>query len=161
MKTLIVFYSRTNTTKKIAEKIAERIGADLEILVDKKNRAGAVGWLVAGKDAGRRKSTEIDNTKYDSNDYDLVILGTPVWVGNFTPAVRRYIELNKSKFKKLAFFTTQGSDKRQKVFDELEKESGKKSVAELQLTTKEVVGSQYESKLEEFIKTINKLAVDS
>lgn len=154
MKTLIVFFSRTGNTKKAAEKLKEKLEADIEELRDKKDRKGMLGYIIAGHDVVRKKSTEIEDTKFDPSVYDLVILGTPVWVGTMAPAVKKYIELNKDKFKKLAFFTTQGSVKRQRVFDELEKETGKKAMAELQLTTKEVIMNQYAEKLEEFVKQL-------
>jgi len=154
MKILITFFTRTENTKKVAEKLAERLGADIEELQDKKDRKGMLGYIIAGHDMVRKKSTEIDNIKYNPSEYDLVIIGTPVWVGTFVPAIKKYIEFNKNRFKKIAFFTTQGSERRQRVFDELKKETGKEPIAELQLSTKEVVTDQYFEKLEEFVKKL-------
>jgi flavodoxin len=57
MKILIVYYSRTGRTKKIAEKIQYRLNADIDEISDTKNRAGILGWLSAGRDAGSRRLT--------------------------------------------------------------------------------------------------------
>lgn len=59
MKRLVVYYSRTGTTKRIGEEIAEALGADSVEIFDQKSREGMIGWLKAGWDARRRKVTEI------------------------------------------------------------------------------------------------------
>ena len=59
MKTLIVYYTRTGTTKKFAESLAQELSADLEELKEDGNYAGAIGWLRAGKAGGSRKEVEI------------------------------------------------------------------------------------------------------
>jgi putative cell wall-binding protein len=51
-KTLVVYYSRTGHNQLIAEKLAKKFNADLERLIDKKNRAGLIEFLAAGNDAG-------------------------------------------------------------------------------------------------------------
>jgi len=55
MKALVVYYSRTGNTKFVAEKIAQELGADIEEVIDKKNRFGLINYLRAGGDALRRK----------------------------------------------------------------------------------------------------------
>ena len=57
MKNLVVYYSRTGRTKKIAKEIQERLNADIEEIHDVKNREGILGWLSAGRDAGTKKTT--------------------------------------------------------------------------------------------------------
>ena len=100
MRILIAYFTRTGTTKKVAEKLAESLGADLEQVQDKKDRQGMLGYIIAGHDIVRKKPTEIEETKFSPSEYELIIIGTPVWVGRVTPAIRKYIELNKEKFKK-------------------------------------------------------------
>jgi flavodoxin len=127
MKNLIVFYSRTGTTKKMAEKMAKILKADIDEIVDRKNRKGIIRWLLAGRDAMKKKTTEI-TFKKDPSKYSLVILGTPTWAGLPSPAIRTY--LTKNKFKKLAFFCTMGGKNHSKVFIEMESIS-KKPIATL------------------------------
>ena len=87
MKILIVYYSRTGTTKKIAEELSKNFNADLEEIVDKKNRAGAIGWVMSGRDNIKKALTEIEEVKNDPSQYDLVIFGSPNWVGTIAPAI--------------------------------------------------------------------------
>ena len=105
MKILIMFYSRDGHTRKTAEMIANALKADMDQIIDKKSRKGLLGFLRAGYDATRGKPTDITFTK-DADEYDLIIIGTPVWNGRITPAVRTYLTKNKGKIKKCAFFVT-------------------------------------------------------
>ena len=105
MKTLVTFYSRDGHTRKSAEIIANVLNADIDERVDKKSRRGILGFLRAGYDATRGKTTDILFTK-DPEKYDMVVLGTPVWNGRITPAVRTYLLRKRENIKRCAFFAT-------------------------------------------------------
>ena len=79
MKTLVVYYSRTNTTKFLASAIARGLGADVEVLIDAKKRLGPrpIRYLIEDMDARRRKLTNIQVQK-SPQDYDLIVIGTPL-----------------------------------------------------------------------------------
>ena len=106
MKSLVVYYTRTGTAKFVAETVAAELGSDVEEIVDLKKRAGTLGWISAGKDASGEKLTEIAPAKRDPADYDLVVLGTPVWAWRPTPALRTYLKQNDLSGKKVAVFLT-------------------------------------------------------
>jgi menaquinone-dependent protoporphyrinogen IX oxidase len=61
-------------------------------------------------DATRRKETAIEETKHSPSEYDLIILGSPVWNKRIPPAMRTYINKNDLSKKKVAFFNTNYSD---------------------------------------------------
>ena len=44
MKSLVVYYSRTEITKKLAEAIARKTGADIEEIIPKVNYKGKIGY---------------------------------------------------------------------------------------------------------------------
>jgi flavodoxin len=104
MKTLVIYYTRTGNTKFAAETIAAELGADIEEVVDLKNRQGKLNWLLAGRDAMRGSETNIAQTRRTPTDYDLIIIATPVWAGNPTPAIKTYINKNNFSGKKVALF---------------------------------------------------------
>ena len=99
MKTLVTFYSRTNNTKKIGEEIAKNLKADSDNILDKKNRKGIFSYFIAGKDALFKKLTKIENKK-DPSKYNLVIIGTPIWVGS--KQTRAFKEMEKLSKKPVA-----------------------------------------------------------
>jgi flavodoxin len=111
MKSLIVYYSRSGNAKYVAETIAAEIGADVEEIVDQKKRSGIAGWLSGGKDAKQGKETEIAPTTKSPAEYDLIVVGTPIWASSITPAIRTYIKKNDFSGKKVAAFFVQGGDK--------------------------------------------------
>ncbi len=104
-KVLVVFYSRDGHTKRVAEIIADALNADIDKIEDKKSRKGLIGFIRAGYDATRGKTTDISFSK-DPADYDVVILGGPVWNGKVTPAIRTYLLKNNGRIKKSVFFVT-------------------------------------------------------
>lgn len=151
MKTLIVYYSRTGTTKKVAEMLARKLEADTEEIKDTVNRSGVIGYLKSGRDAMKRSLTVLETVIKNPADYDLVIIGTPLWANNMTPSIRTYLTGQKEKLKEAAFFCTMGGLKSEKAFSEMEDVSGKKPVAVMPISTKEVVKGEYEKKVDEYV----------
>lgn len=153
MKTLIVYYTRTGTTRIVAEALKAKLGdlADIEELIDNKNRSGVKGYMLSGRDAVKKTKADIREHKYDPAKYDLIILGTPVWVGLCAPAIRTYIDKHKGYFKQVAVYSTQGGGKEQRVFGDLIGQLGNEPVAKEFFTTKAVRQNSYEEKLNNFI----------
>lgn len=156
MKALIVFYSRTGTTKKVALAISKNVKSDIEEIFDVKSRKGIIGYLKSGREAMLKKLPEIKQTKKKPSSYDLIIIGTPVWGYNMSSPIRTYITNNKKGFKKIAFFCTMGGSGSERTFKEMELLCEKKPEAKLVLTTKGVIRDGYIDKVKEFIKKIRK-----
>jgi len=110
MKTLVIYYTRTGNARFMAENIVAELGADIEEVVDLKNRQGVLAFMPAGRDAMRGKETEIAQTKRTPANYDLVVIGQPVWAGSPTPAIRTYVKKNDLSGKKVALFFSDSSD---------------------------------------------------
>jgi flavodoxin len=104
MKALVVYYTRTGNTKFAAETIAAELGADIEEVIDMKNRQGRLAFMSAGRDAMSGKETEIAHPKRNPTDYDLIVIAQPVWAGSPTPAIRTYLNKNDLSGKKVAVF---------------------------------------------------------
>ena len=109
-RVLVVFHSRSGTTRRIARAIADSLEADVEEIIDLKPRTGLFGYLGAGLDAIRRRCTPIGDVARDPAEYDLVIVGSPVWVGRMSSPVRSYLDRNRGKFKAAGFFCTCGGN---------------------------------------------------
>jgi len=154
MKSLVVFYSRTGTTKKVAEAIAEKIGAEIEEIKDTVDRTGAKGYLISGRDAMKKRLTKLEPFWHDLSDYDLVVIGTPIWGWNMSVPARAFITEQKEKFKNVAFFCTMGGSGGQRAFSGMEEIIGKKPLATLALTTKEVVSGDISGKIDSFIGSL-------
>jgi flavodoxin len=119
MKSLVVYYSRSGNTRFVAEKISQKIGGDIEEIIDKKRRKGPLGFLIGGFDATRGRITEIAEIKKSPIDYDLIVVGTPMWNKRITPAVRTYLKNNNLSKKKVALFCTSLGSQPDRVFKTL------------------------------------------
>jgi flavodoxin len=154
MKILIAYYSRTGTTKKVAEALAEKLGAEIEEIRDTVDRAGVKGYLLAGRDAMQKRLTVLEPLKFNPANFDLVIVGTPIWGWNLSSPVRTYLAEQKNNFPRVAFFCTMGGSGDDKAALEMEKIIGQKNSAQLALKTVEVVKNEFAEKLEKFVSEI-------
>lgn len=153
-KILIVYYSRTNKTRKVAQILADKLGGDIEEIRDTVDRRGAKGYWLSGKDATLRKLTVLEKSEKDLNNYDLVLIGTPIWSWNMSVPVRTYIIENKDNFKEVAFFCTMGGSGNERAFGEMAEIVNKKPIATLTLKTIEVVKETAEDKINDFVNKI-------
>ena len=81
MKTLCLYYTRTNTTKAAMEHLAKHLDADIAQYTDGKDRSGALGYVGACFASLKKsfpKITIADNISL--GDYDRVLIGMPIWV---------------------------------------------------------------------------------
>ena len=155
MKSLIAFYSRKGTTKKIAELIGKELDADIEELIDLKKRTGfIIGFLRCGFAATKEKLTDLKETEKDPSLYDLVILGTPIWNKRMTPTIRTYIHNNKGKFKKVAFFCTYKGRGSEELFNSMKELIEIEPISTLDITTKEIKKNLHLKKIQKFVNNL-------
>jgi len=93
----------------------------------------------------------IDQPKHDASQYDLVVIGTPVWAGKMSSPVRSYIANNKDKLKSVAFFATLGGEDAQNALTGLGKYAGKKPLSSVSIKAEEVEKGTYVSKVEDLL----------
>lgn len=115
LKILVVYYSRTGTTRLVAESVVKAVGADLEEIVDTKNRAGLLGFILSGYQAIFNQLTKIRELKADLSAYDLVVVGSPVWAGKPSTPATSFLKKYQNSIRRLAVFLTHGDD--QKSYD--------------------------------------------
>lgn len=156
MKALIIYYSRTGTTRKVAESLARELDAEMEEIVDLKNRKGPIGYIIGGRDAMKKQLTMIKPIDKKPSKYDLIIIGSPVWAWTMTPAIRSYLHQNRPflKGKRIAAFCTMGGSGDEQLFDAIGEMLDSKIIATLSLLTKEVVKDEYHTKLEKFLQRL-------
>jgi len=117
MKTLVIYYSRSGHTRQVAEMLAQKLSADLQELVDRSLRKGPIGWLKSGRDAVKEKETELGPLDHQPRDYDLILVGTPVWAAHPAPAVRTFLGSHDLGGKRVAFFCTMSTRGGEETFD--------------------------------------------
>ena len=143
MKSLVVYYSRTNITKRLAENISKELDCDIEEIIPKVNYSGKIGYARGIKDAASTKIVDLEPLKYDPEDYDVVYVGVPVWVSKAANPAISYLKQNEGKFKNIKFFVTAGSSGFESTFEQMEKYSIK-PLKTLAVTTKDVKHENYD-----------------
>jgi len=147
MKAIVVFYSRTGDTKKVAQEIANELQCPIEEIFDLKNRSGALGYISAGRDATLKNLTELKPISHNPADYDIIIIGTPIWSWDVSTPIRTYLQNNKGNFKNLAYFCTMGKSGGNRAFNEMEKICGKAPITSLALIAKEIAKNDFANKI--------------
>lgn len=110
MKALLLYYSYGGNTRRVAEKIARETGADLcEIRTVHPYEGDYQAVVDQGQEEIRRGfEPELLPLEKDPADYEVVILGTPVWWYTFAPAMRTLLHRADWTGKRVYPFATNG-----------------------------------------------------
>jgi len=155
-RVLIVYYSLSGHTERVARDLALRLGADVEQVREHTNRRGLLGQLRAALDSARERPGLLGNLDRRASDYELTIVGTPVWVGKMTPAIRAYLKSICGRSNEVAFFTTSGNTPVEKVVPAMEKLAWRRAVASVGFTERELRDAAiYDGKLRAFIAALH------
>ncbi|MBX3613583.1 MAG: flavodoxin [Burkholderiaceae bacterium] len=149
-RSLLVFYSRTGYTRRIASEISAACDCDVEELHDTVGRGGPLGYARSSLEAIARFDTLLAPTQHDPADYDLVVVGTPIWFWNLSSPVRTWARRHRESLRKLAFFCTCGSSGGQRALAELEAICGE-TVASLVLTDREIDSGAHAASVAAFV----------
>jgi NAD(P)H-dependent FMN reductase len=111
MKSLIIYYSYSGNTKKVAGYLREYLGqrgqADIAELKAPDETNSFLGQC---RRAFLRKRARIEPLNYDPGKYDLICLGAPVWAFAPPPAMNTYLDqVQNIQGKEVVLFTTYGS----------------------------------------------------
>ena len=138
MKTLVVYYSRSNVTRKIAEMIREKLDYDIEEITDAGKYGGKIGYMKGGFDATTGKTTKINEITKNPSDYDLVIVGTPIWASNMATPVYSYLIKYSDQINDIAPFCTCISGGYEKTLEKIKEITKKQPKSEMYLTRKDI-----------------------
>ena len=113
-KTLVAYFSASGTTKNVAEKLAEAVGADLYEIkpavpytradlnwTDKKSRS-----TIEMNDPASRP--ELADKDAHAEDYDTIFLGFPIWWYVAPTIINTFLESYDLAGKKIVLFATSG-----------------------------------------------------
>ncbi len=154
MKTLVVYYSRTGTTKKVAEIIKGKLRCDIGEIISEANLSGIFGYIKCGFQSFSKKTPRIKKMMMDVNDYDTIIIGTPVWAGNMSSPIRTFLTQQKDNLRNVAFFCTHSSTECGNTFNDMAGLLGKEPIARLELQAGAVAREDYAGAIEEFVYEI-------
>ena len=108
MKTLIVYYSYTGNTKKIANAIKNNLNCDILEVTPKIPFSNDYDEVIAEyqNNSIEDKSIEINDIGIDLKEYDKIIIGSPVWWYTICPVITSFLKKYDLSGKKIYPFAT-------------------------------------------------------
>jgi flavodoxin len=155
---LVVHFSRTGYTGRVAEHLAQACHADHELIGEQAPRAGLLGYWRSAREALRGSIIDIAPSKCAPRDYRLVVIGTPVWAGNVSSPVRAYIARHRAELGNVALFCTQGGSGAAKVLRKMAGLCACQPVATAFFNDAEIDGGQFLAKADAFCDVLRRAA---
>jgi len=153
---LIMFFSMGGHTQRLAEEIRSATGGDIEEIVELRPRHGVGGMLRALWDASLRRKPGVLEAKHNLADYDLLVLGGPIWARHLAAPVRAFAEHYGPRAKGVAFFCTEGKQGADTAFADLEKLCQHRPVATLAVDAQHLAQDNHRSDLGHFVACLRR-----
>ena len=124
-KTLVSYFSATGATKRLAEKIADTLDADIFEIepVDKYTKEDLLWPSRNNRSCMEMKDKKfrplVSNKIKNTEEYDTIFLGFPVWYYTAPTIINSFIEENNLKGKDTYVFVTSGVTSVDKSFKDL------------------------------------------
>lgn len=108
MKALITYYSQSGQTKRMAEMIAEKTGADLYEIVPVRTYNDDIwkAWDEAQVERAENNYPELKGEMPDISEYDTILIGTGVWGYTLANPVTSFVRATDFTGKKVSAFWT-------------------------------------------------------
>ena len=156
MKTLCLYYTRTNTTKAAMEHLAKLLDADVAEYTDGKDRSGILGYIGACFVSKKKAASQVCiKGEIRLDDYDRVIIGMPIWAEGPCVVGKALINQYKDSLPQDVYYVVTHMAKNgydAKIMD-LDQLLGRLSKGYVSLQTK---NHDYLKDIEEFANTIGK-----
>ncbi len=155
MKTLCLYYTRTNKTKEVMERLAAVLGADLAEYSDGRDRSGIFGYIGACFATVNNTLPRVKlQNGVDLKAYDRVLIGMPVWVEGPCAVGRAFIKKYRAGLPSDVFYVVTHMGDRDyltkiQAMDDL---LGRPSAGQFSVKTKE---NDYLKESEEYAKNLS------
>jgi hypothetical protein len=140
----------------MAEALAKALQADIEPIIDRKNRSGIFGYLRSVAESLQKRGAAVEPMKTDPRSYDLVVIGTPIWAWSVSSPVRSYLAANRGRLPDVAFFCTMGSRGGARAFEEMQAIAGKAPRAGCAVTAREAASEAYGTHIAQFMEQLKR-----
>jgi flavodoxin len=154
MNTLIVYFTRTGNTEKIATALQAELAADLEEITEKGSRRGPLGWLKSGRQGASKADVEIQPLEADPAGYELVVLASPVWAGNVSAPMRAFIKRYRDSLPETAIFLTHDSPDVTQAFADVDDLLGREPIARGESNGKAIQEDGHHEAVQGFLEEI-------
>jgi menaquinone-dependent protoporphyrinogen IX oxidase len=92
----VVYFTRTGTSRRIAEKIAVKLSCELIEITDNMKWNGILGFIRGGFYSVTDKPIDY-HLKGNVTEYDDIIAVSPMWAGKPSPTMRSFLKTKSSE----------------------------------------------------------------
>lgn len=154
-RSLVVSYSRSGQTQKVAQLIADTLQADKqEHITETDKRQTPLGYLRSAWEALVGKSPLIRRPQQDPSEFDLVVLAAPVWMSRIATPMRTYLIKMELRLPRVAFVVTEGGSGGNRALLQMRDLCSKIPLAELVVTEDEIRRMSHMHKVKSFCEQI-------
>jgi flavodoxin len=125
---LIVYYSRSGTSRIVADALKDKLSCKIECIQSTKNREGFSGVFTCVVDQLLNRDDIFQPLEENPNNYNPVILVSPVWMGKLASPARTFIKQTRLDGKDIYLILTyNGSlsgDKEKAIAEEITAQGG-------------------------------------
>ena len=153
MKRIVVYYSQTENTKEAAETIAKSLDCKTVRITTKKEMPKGTGgmFMIGGMQATFGMKPAINTDGIDFDEYEEIILGTPIWANKCVPAINTFLDDERIREKVTGAFTSSGGGDNDKCMEILRKKLPNLKYEVALADRRQPVAAKNAEKLEKFI----------
>ena len=161
-KTLVIYYSFEGNCKAVADQVVRLTGADtlrLMPIKESESKGFFSKYMWGGRQVLSGEKPELEPYDIDFSDYEVIILGTPVWAWGPAPVLKSFLSNEKFSGKKILLYCCHGGGSGKtlaKIKAELE---GNEFLGELEIREplKKGTPAELEQKVKEWLKSADLL----
>lgn len=149
-RTLIVSYSNTGTSARVADLLSGKFQWPRGEISEARPRTGVAGTLrcVADSLFGRHPAIRYEGP--DPTGFDTVILIAPIWLYQLAGPMRSFVRDRAAGLKRVAVISVMGGQGATNAFAEIDQILGRPPILSTSFTAREVDDGSYSSGLEVF-----------
>lgn len=159
-KILVVFYSYTGTSRRVAELLCSQQGWPVAEIVDERPRRGGLGSLRCVVESLFKLRPDIGYDGPLPRDFDAVVLVSPIWALQLAGPMRSFVARRRDHMPDVAVVSVMGGQGAPNAAAEIAKLLGKAPMLSASFTQREVDDGSYAARLEAFGASV-KAAKDS
>lgn len=155
MRVLVVYYSRTGVTKKLALKLSKKFDADLCEITCPRYTLGVFSYFKAGYDSVTHRLPAITTSENIYHNYDLVLIGSPIWTSYPALPIRSFLDSQPALPENIGlFFSYGGHSLPEKAISHIEKTLGRPVTGALAIQNKIVRQDAYDNQLNNYVRKL-------
>jgi hypothetical protein len=153
-KTLVIFYSYTGTSKRLAQLLGAQLGWQLGEVVEVRSRGGMVGMLRCMADSLLRRRPRIRYEGPNTKNFESVVLISPIWFYRLSGPMRSFVADRGADLRAVAVVSVMGAKGGSNAAAEIARLMGRDPLMAASFSAREVEDGSCASRLQAIGQTV-------